>query len=359
MSIIKKYHREMDYTRISGPIKSFYYFLKRGHLINQLIDRMKWHWAPRVFLVVDFPTHLDIEASASCQMRCPMCLRRSIPDMAHGNMDFELYRKIIDEASERGVYSIKLSWRGEPLLNPRIVDMVRYAKDKGIKDVAFLTNGERLSEKMARELTDAGLDWISFSIDGLGETYERIRWPETFEGITKKVKFLKDYRSEKGKKKPLIRVQTIWGAVKDNPKEYFDFWEKLADKVCIIADQVRHEKEKFPRKPGYICAEPWRRIVISYNGIVPNCISDYEELNVLGDVNSQTLYEIWHGDKFNKLRKLIKNGKIFENKPCAVCHEPGQMYQKTVKLGKKKIKLWLYEGQEIDVSKMDARPRKE
>lgn len=326
--------------------------------MDHIIDRMKWHWLPKFFIVADFPTHLDIEASASCQMRCPMCLRRSIPSIKEGAMDFKLYKKIVDEASDRGVYSIKLSWRGEPLLNPRIVEMVRYAKDKGIKDVAFLTNGERLTPKLTEELIEAGLDWISFSIDGLGEIYERIRWPETFEGITRKVRHLKEYRDNKGLKKPLIRVQTIWGAVKNNPEEYFEYWEKLADKVYIIADQLRFSSKKpFPRVPNYICPEPWRRLVISAKGIVPNCISDYEELNVLGDVNKQTLYEIWHGDKINKVRELIRTGQIYKNKPCAVCHDPGKMYQKIIHVGKRKIKLWLYEGQEIDVSKMDARPK--
>jgi len=357
MSLLKKSHREMDYIRVSGKLKAFRYSIKRGHVFSQIIDRMKWHWAPKFFIVVDFPTHLDIEASASCQMRCPMCLRRSIPDIAHGTMDFDLYKKIIDEASQRGVYSIKLSWRGEPLLNPNIVKMVKYAKDKGIKDVAFLTNGERLSEKMAIDLTEAGLDWISFSIDGMGETYERIRWPETFDGIVKKVKFLKEYRDGKGLEKPLIRVQTIWGAVKNDPSEYFDFWEKIADKVYIIADQLRYETASFPKNPEYICPEPWRRMVIGADGTVPNCISDYEELNPLGDVKKQSLYEIWHGEKFNKLRELIRNGKIFENKPCAMCHDAGLMYPKTVKIGNKQIKIWSYEGQEIDVSKMDARPK--
>jgi len=358
MGLLKKSHREMDYIRVSSRKKALYYSLKRGHISGQIIDRMKWHWASKLFIVADFPTHLDIEASSSCQMRCPMCLRRAIPNQKSGAMDFRLYTKIVDECAQRGVYSIKLSWRGEPLLNPNIIKMVRYAKEKEIKDVAFLTNGERLSENMAKDLIKAGLDWISFSIDGLEETYERIRWPETFGGITRKVKFLKDYRDKNGLKKPLIRVQTIWGAVKNNPGEYFEFWEKLADKVYIIADQLRYEIAPFPKNPNYMCAEPWRRVVIGSNGIVPQCITDYDELNPLGDVKKQTIYEIWHGEKFNKLRESIKNGKLFNNKPCARCHDTGLMYPKIVKIGDRRLKIWLYRGQEIDVSKMDARPKR-
>ena len=350
-------HREMDYNRVTGRLREWHFVLKRGNVLSQIVDRTKWYLAPKFFHVVHFPTHVDIEVSVSCQMRCPMCLRKTMPkNLKSGAMDFELYKKIIDECSQRGVFSVKLSWRGEPLLNPNIARMVKYAKDKGIKDVAFLTNGERLNPDLTNQLIEAGLDWISISIDGLGETYERIRYPETFEGITDKVKFLKECRDSKGLKKPLIRLQTIWGAVKDNPEEYYNYWENLADKVYIIADQIRADLFPFPKEPNHICLEPWRRITIGWNGVVAQCIGDYDELVILGDVKKQSIYEIWHGEKFNKLRESIKTKRLFTNKPCTTCHDPGVMYEEIIKIGNKKVKLGLYKDQVIDVTKIDARP---
>jgi len=363
VGIIKKIlssNREMDYNMVNDKNKEISFLLKRGAIFHQAVDRAKWYLAPKFFHVVDFPTHLEVETSFACQMRCPMCTRRKMPkDLTYGTMDFELYKKIIDEAASRGVYSVKLSWRGEPLLNPNIVKMVKYAKDKGIKDVAFLSNGERLNEKIAMQLVDAGLDWISFSVDGMGETYDRIRWPSTWETIVKKIRFLKEYRDSKGLKKPLIRVQSIWGAVKDNYEEYFSFWDKIADKVYIIADQKRmNEGVNFERDPNYVCYEPWRRLCIGWNGIVPQCISDYEEYVILGDVRKQSIYEVWHGKEINKLRETIKNKRIFSNKmTCNLCHDPGIMYTKSIKVGKRTVKIGLYRGQELDVATMDSRPK--
>jgi sulfatase maturation enzyme AslB (radical SAM superfamily) len=260
---ISQSNRERDYNRISGKIKSWLYEIKRGHLTNHIIDRIKWHIEPKFHHVIDFPTHLDIETSVTCQMRCPMCRRKQMPiDLKHGMMNFSLFRRIIDESVSRGVYSVKLSWRGEPLLHPKIVQMVKYAKEKGISDVAFLTNGERLTPSLVEGLVDAGLDWISISVDGTGETYDRIRWPETSEGIIKKVTMLKKYRDDANRKKPLIRIQTIYAAIKDNPMEYFSVWEKIGDKIYVIADQARADNNPFPRDPLFICYEPWRRLVI-------------------------------------------------------------------------------------------------
>jgi MoaA/NifB/PqqE/SkfB family radical SAM enzyme len=346
-------NRERDFNRVTGRLGAAVYELKRGALIPHLADRMKWHVAPRLHYVVDFPTHADIEAAVSCQMRCPMCRRRQMPgEMLSGIMDLGLYKKIIDECADRGVYSVKLSWRGEPLLNPHICAMVRYAKEKGIRDVAFLTNGERLTDEIATGLIDAGLDWISISVDGTGATYERIRSPSTYRGIVEKITALKEIRDRKGMAKPLIRVQTIYGAIRDNPSEYLAFWEKVADKVYIIADQWRATAARFPQDRNYACLEPWRRIVIGWNGLVPQCICDYDDAHSLGDVNSESIHAIWHGKRFNELRESIMRGDLFMNHVCCDCHDTGIMYEKKIHIGDREIIIGLYEGQEIDLSSL-------
>jgi len=265
--MLRNYNDTRDYIRVSGRRKAFRFFMRRGNLFLQIKDRLKWFLAPQFNYIVDFPTHLEVEVAASCQMRCPMCKREQMPkDKKQGLMDYELYKKIIDEAVQREVFSVKLSWRGEPLLNPKIFEMIRYAKDKGIKDVAFLTNGERLTPETSKKLIESGLDWMSISVDGMGETYDRIRWPENFEGIVKKLRDFKELRDKSGSKKPLIRIQTIWSAVKEDPDSYFRYFENIGDKVYVIADQQRSDLASFPRVPKYKCPMPWQRMAIGWNG---------------------------------------------------------------------------------------------
>lgn len=289
-----------------------------------------------------------------------MCGRHLMKEQGikEGHMDFELYKRVIDECVKEGVYSVKLSWRGEPLLNPDIVRMVKYAKDKGVKDVAFLTNGERLNPDLTIQLVEAGLDWISFSVDGLGEVYERIRWPETFAGISRKVKFLRDYRDSRGRKKPLIRIQSIWSAIKENPEEFRSFWLPIADRINFIADEARSKEEKdFAHDPDYICQSPWQRICVGWDGRVTQCHSDYLERNILGDVKEQTLREVWHGKPFNSLRNLMKSKRRLELGPCKFCCDGGITQEEVVNIGKKRIKMNAYVGQQLDVTTMDARPK--
>ena len=78
----------------------------------------------------------------------PMCFQQHMPIPKEGYIDFELYKRVVDECAENKLYSIRLCHRGEPLLHSKIVDMVKYAKDKGIKEVFTLTNGLLLNEKL-------------------------------------------------------------------------------------------------------------------------------------------------------------------------------------------------------------------
>jgi MoaA/NifB/PqqE/SkfB family radical SAM enzyme len=78
-------------------------------------------------------------------------------------------------------YALRLSWVGEHLLNPKFVDIVRYAKQKGIREISFLTNGTKLRPDYFKKVADAGADWITISVDGMGDTYNHIRAPLRFD----------------------------------------------------------------------------------------------------------------------------------------------------------------------------------
>ncbi|QWE27008.1 radical SAM protein [Polynucleobacter sp. AP-Ainpum-60-G11] len=315
---------EKDYVNIFGVIHDLRYFIKQGHILSHLKDRLKFRIFPKIYVTPEFPSHIDIEVASACQMRCPMCFTTYMDDSLKGIMKFDLYKKIIEECAARGVYSVKLSWRGEPLLNTNIVDMVSLAKKLGIKEVGFLTNAELLTNKISRSLVDAGLDWISISADGVGEVYNKIRAPAIFEETVSKVSSLKSYRDSKGVKYPLIRVQTILSAVSDTQdyKKFVKSWGNLADRINLISDHIR-SYDNFTKRdfdPFYKCPTPWQRVNIAYTGKVHQCTADYTATNILGDINEQTIYDVWHGPGFKKLRAVFMHGNYLEEfKACYFC----------------------------------------
>lgn len=238
-------------------------------------------------------------------------------------------------------------------MNPNIVEMVSYAKDKGIKNVAFLSNGERLNPNLTEELVNAGLDWISISFDGMGEVYNRIRKPAIFEETVEKIKYIKYYREKIKSRKPLIRIQSVHSAIRGEESKFLESWEGIADRVNFIADQKRSVNEKdYRHDPYYICPSPWQRMCISWDGKVVQCYGDYMEGNILGNVKEKSLKEIWHNKPFNELRELMKTGRRLVTKPCRTCSDGGITEEEEVIVGDRKIKAVHYVHQGINVKNL-------
>ena len=140
------------------------------------------------------PLSVDIEIAAICDLACPHCHREFLvtPDKI---INFDLYKSIIDQAVKLDVPSVKLIWRGEPLLHPKVKELIQYAKESGIIEVIINTNGTNLNIKKANELIDSSLDQLIYSFDGgTKETYGKMRpgrfKKNNFEDVFNNIKFL-------------------------------------------------------------------------------------------------------------------------------------------------------------------------
>jgi len=348
-----------NYFVVSKPLDNLRYFMRRGHFFRLLWDRVKWYWFPRLNIVPSFPLTVDLEAALTCQLKCPMCTRAQSDVFSKGGiMDFALYKKVVDQCAENRVFSIKLSWRGEPTMNPHLVDMVRYAKDKGIPDMAFLTNGGLITPQLTRDLVEAGLDWISFSIDGLGQDYERIRKPITFDEIVAAVTGVFELKKELGRVKPLVRVQTISGCIERNPA-YFEFWEPLVDRISVIAEQHREDPDLIRHDPDYVCASPFQRVFVTWDGKVIPCHGDYFLHNTMGDANTQSIRDIWNSDKFRKFRSDMRAKRRLEYKACSICPDGGEFVGDTLEVGGRTVSVIRFLEQESSESQPPAGDKNE
>ena len=251
-----------------------------------------------------------------------MCFRnRSDYDQElFGMMDFDTFKKGIDECAKQGVYSIRLSWRGECTTNPHLAEMINYAKKSGIKEVSFFTNGFKLKGKLAEDVVKAGVDYITISVDGMYEQYNKVRAPLTFEGIVDRLQNLRFLRDKLGKGYPRIRINSVWKESYGEKwfQNMYDFFSPIVDYMTFSPEHA-FDRTKKKLRPNFTCQFPFQRMGVMWDGSIPLCIGDKKIEYRIGNVAEDSLYDLWHSRRMNKARALHMNYRASEIPCCNTC----------------------------------------
>jgi radical SAM protein with 4Fe4S-binding SPASM domain len=273
----------------------------------------------------NFPLHLDIESTNKCNLRCSMC-QIDFKNMDAGFMDMSLYKRIIEECGENQLPSIKLNYRGEPTLNKKLVEMVRLAKDAGIIEVQFNTNGTLLTERLANNLIDAGLDRIKVSIDGATpEVYEKIRGVN-YQKVVGNVKNFVRIRDEKDKIRPIVQVQMVY--MQDNKDEavkYVQLWRDVVNRIGFSRYRSRNRILKDKRRVEPLptvtvpCSQLWQRMLVTFDGQILMCCGDHKALNPLGNIIELSLKEAWNSTLHERYRNMHRRDCSSEIRACSIC----------------------------------------
>jgi len=244
-------------------------------------------------------------------------------------MEMSLFENIIDQV--RGVvYDANLHHTGESLLHPELDRMVRLAKGAGIY-TRLHTNATLLDEERSQALIKAGLDLISFSFDGYeAKTYESIRRGADFEKTLANIKrFLKIKKIEHSE-----TPYTIFEVINfsQGTKEQIDAFKKPLIDLGLNRFVVKEphnwsgeydveSEESMIGKPGFFvpCTFPWYALAIFYDGTVYPCPQDFFGKLKVGDLNNQTIDEIWHGKPLVDLRRRMKTKQYQGLDPCQQC----------------------------------------
>lgn len=319
-AMLKKVEVNTFQKNFDNKLRNFAFIWNQGNVLKYLTNRFQWHFYPKIGKVPYFPLHVDIETTARCNLKCPMCPSRHLSDEdygKYGHMDFELFKKLVDECVDNNVFSIRLSWRGEVLITPDFAKYVQYAKViKKIPNVSFLTNGALLKGELAEKLIDYGTDYISVSIDGLADIYETIRYPVKFNTIYNNLKNFKELKKRKDVKKPVIRITTLWPAIAKDPQTYYDKMSPVCDK--IVYNPLKDYSLTEPVKKNFICQFPWERLFVAFNGDIQPC-SNTKYPFIIGSAKESSLADIWRGERLNEIRQIHTANKRMELFPCNCC----------------------------------------
>lgn len=249
---------------------------------------------------------VNLELTSRCNKKCWMCGRRKVdrdyPELAlkYGDMDFALVKKLSGELPPNIV--LQFHKDGEALMYRRFGEAVRLFP-KQIKNI--VTNGKLIVEK-ADEIID-NLDTMSISVF------------ENDDEADEQFGLIKRFLEIKGDRKPYTSLRLI-GDVDS---------AKYDDLGCLIIRRVLHAemgsfnyKKKNPTIPEIgICWDFLHHLCISREGKVSICVRfDPKGLGVIGDLNKDTLDDIWNSPKRMEWMEYHKQGKRGKIPLCSYCH---------------------------------------
>ena len=142
---------------------------------------------------------------------------------------------------------MKFNWRGEPLLNPKLPEIIDYAKKKGILETMINTNATKLNEEMSEKLIKSGLDIMIYSFDGgTKDTYEKMRpgrfGKNNFDDIYKNILNFSKIRKKLNSQLPRTKIQMILtDETRKVQKEYFELLKILS--MMYLSNNILREVE--------------------------------------------------------------------------------------------------------------------
>ncbi len=236
-----------------------------------------------------------------------------------------LFKRIVDDYTKSGVRCIKLHNYGEPLITPGFDKMLHYIRTKDPNvEIHFASNGLLLNEKWAHVVINEKVNRISVTVDGAGkETYEKIRIGLKYDTVVKNIRDFMDLKKEIGVEYPELYVSIIQMEETKDELDYFvKQWKDVVDQVVITKYSTRAGE-----LPGNeFCVQPkpcfrlWKQIVVTNTGEVATCCADWNCKSVLGDMRTQSIYEIWQGEVVKRLRQLHLEGLASEIPLCEKCN---------------------------------------
>jgi MoaA/NifB/PqqE/SkfB family radical SAM enzyme len=196
------------------------------------------------------------------------------------------------------------------ILGDKLVEYVRYAKNKGLKDVVFNSNGQLLTEDLSRKLLEAGLDGIYVGMDAFSEAvYDKLRVGGKFDRVVGNVNSFIELEKKMNVSPERMYVQFV--EMPENRHEMAAFSDYWTDRGAIVkirpmvswAGRIRAanldpQKERFP------CYWIMQNISITSTGDVSLCAVDMERAFHGGSVKERSIEDVWRNGPLSEIRRM-------------------------------------------------------
>ncbi|OGM55831.1 hypothetical protein A3F62_02105 [Candidatus Woesebacteria bacterium RIFCSPHIGHO2_12_FULL_44_11] len=293
-------------------------------------NELRWPTEKELILTAA-PGQILLDVTNRCPLsciRCPVPILRVQPEYRPGDMSLDLFKKLTDQIPQETILTI--TGDGEPLVVRALPEMIKTTTEKGIT-VRLITSGLVMSERVMRGLLEAEVDFMDFSLDAATkESYDLVRLDSNYDKVVGHVnRFLelrKEIQEDNSKTKVLVSMIDQPETHNEIP-DFFELWQDKVDRVYVrplhsVAGYVPMEgRNDIGNSPDRIpCRILWDRLVVSHKGDVYFCPLGWgRESAMLGNINDQTIQEIWSGERLKTLREAHINHNIQSGVLCYNC----------------------------------------
>ncbi len=287
------------------------------------------------FVVQIFPIY-------ACNFRCNYCFH-SVPVKERGFvadwpvMKFDLYKKCVDELAgfAEPLKVLRFVGMGEPLLHKEIAAMIGYAVERKVaRKVELLTNGSLLTPEMSDELIAAGLSRLVISVQGLSTAkYRQISHVDL--DFVRYVENIAYFYRHKTDTDVYIKVVDHALDATETPERFYEIFGEVCDSMAVetavpimpgvdydkVLEDPAGSRTQFglDLAPISVCPQPFFTMQVNPDGKVVPCYQiDYPE--IMGDVNRETMQEIWNGATYKRFRLAMLDGREQVGAVCDRCN---------------------------------------
>ena len=305
------------------------------------------------------PVVYNIETTNACNMRCEMCPRTTMMTRPIETMQKETFEKVInqlrpwsaDEWSKWETFAaenykidkndmsenhfflyvipkvIVLHGYGDPLLDKNIPDYVKMMTERGLLSY-FSCNPANINLERTIETFENGLDYIKYSVESVDDLrHKEVRGQQSnFSESYQKILKLLDVKAQRNLNTTI--VITMINLNKSWQQEEFEKVKEAFKGMDVYVylksqDQMWYENNNQGTQSIHwleFCQFPWSSMTVKSNGECAECVEDFNNEIILGDAKTESLYDIWNGEKYKRFRN-----DHFELTPGLKCTEQCDM----------------------------------
>lgn len=266
---------------------------------------------------------ITLEFTNRCSARCEICPRGKFTQKIT-DMDFDLYKKIIDDASQYDIRILDTCGYGEPFMDKLIFQRFEYARQKLPNAEIYVSSTcFHMDESMYEDVAKY-VDILKISFFGTSkETYEASHGGNLkYEVSLRNILGFLQYIEHRDKKTHTTALLTVTDTNKNDVERFINFWTPLVDEVMVWKPhnyaggrsyrKIDHSKQE-------TCGRPFNGpLIVTADGRVSICCFDFNSQLIIGDMKTQTLYEILHSEPFRKIKKA-RTERNFKGLICYEC----------------------------------------